>query len=73
MAAPILETIMREMFNDNGVMREIIKVACPIIEGNDQGFYTQYRDAMRPDEFEYSEKIKTEPEAKVAVKAKGKK
>ena len=35
--------------------REVIKVAHPIVDGNDQGFVLKYRDEMREDETEFVE------------------
>lgn len=30
--------------------REVVKVACPKVPGNDLGFYLAYRDEMKPGE-----------------------
>ena len=38
---------------DGNIEREVVKIACPLVEGNDQGFYLGYRDAMREDETEF--------------------
>lgn len=38
---------------DGNVEREVIKIACPVVEGNDQGFYLGYRDSMQENETEF--------------------
>ena len=37
---------MEIFVNDNGVMREIVKVMCEPTAGNDQGFFYTYRDQV---------------------------
>lgn len=44
---------MGEIVKDGNIDREVIKVACPVVDGNDQGFYVTYRDAMKDGEVEY--------------------
>ena len=44
---------MGDKIMDGNIEREVIKIACPVVEGNDQGFYLGYRDTMRDDEEEF--------------------
>lgn len=38
--------------------RELVKVKCPIVEGNDSGYYVTYKDQMSE-----TDELFTEPEA----------
>lgn len=50
--------------------REVVKVACPLVPGNPDGFYLKYRDEMLPGEKIFGEApIVEEP----AIKPKGRK
>ena len=44
---------MGKKIMDGNIEREVVKIACPVVEGNDQGFYLGYRDVMREDETEF--------------------
>lgn len=43
--------------------REVIKVAHPVVDGNDSGYCLKYRDEMRPDEVEFVEGDTPQPDA----------
>jgi hypothetical protein len=53
----------------NGVERELVRVACPVVKGNDQGFYLSYRDLMREDEVEYDSEAKPKADAVAVAQA----
>ena len=46
------------------VERELVKVTCPIVSGNDNGYVLKYRDQMA-----VGEKIFVEPKPKATPKA----
>ena len=51
--------------------RELVKVKCPIVEGNDSGYYVTYKDQMSETDELYepeAEKDRVEPETKPPVK-----